>query len=103
MKRLGLQSGADVSQAYLMDPTEHQHVGLHSFYGGEIVCGGLITVLPIGFTFWNDPRRAYTSAFDLAFFDIGFARDATAIWTALISRSMAPDASISSILGWCLG
>lgn len=93
-----LTEWTDVSRAFLTDLSGNRSAGLHGFYGGEMICGGLITVLPLGFIFPNDPRRAYTTGFDLAFFDLGYARDATAMATALVSRAMCHDASLDRLL-----
>ena len=84
---------ADVGKAYV-DGSD----GLHSFYGGEMVCGGLITVLPLGFMFPKDAEQAYQAAYDLSFFDLGYARDASALATAFVSRAMTSEATIDSVM-----
>ncbi len=89
---------AAVGKAYLSDLADTRSVGLHSFYGGEMVGGGLIAVLPIGFMFPDDAEQAYHAAYDLSFFDLGYARDATALATAFVSRAMAQQAAVESIL-----
>lgn len=89
---------AAVGKAYLSDPSDTGSAGLHSFYGGEMVGGGLIAVLPIGFMFPDDGNQAYHAAYDLSFFDLGYARDATALATAFVSRAMPQQAAVESVL-----
>jgi hypothetical protein len=59
---------------------------LSTFYGGEMVCAGLLYGPTVGAFFPENPEKAYVEAFDLSVFDIGYARDITALsaaWTSL--------------------
>lgn len=78
--------------------TGSDYRGLHRFYGGEMVCGGLITLPPVGFAFEGNEEAAYDLAYRLAFFDLGYARDATALATLFVARAMRDGASVDSVL-----
>ncbi len=58
---------------------------LSKFYGGEMVCAG-------------HPMKAYQEAYKLSIFDLGYARDLTALAAAMTAAGMAPKASQDSIL-----
>ncbi|MBT5872085.1 MAG: ADP-ribosylglycohydrolase family protein [Candidatus Latescibacteria bacterium] len=78
--------------------TGYDYPGLHGFYGGEMVCGGLITLPAVGFVFEGNEEAAYDLAYRLAFFDLGYARDATALATVFVARAMRDGASVDSVL-----
>ena len=46
----------------------------------------------------GNPELAYTRGYDLAFFDIGYARDLTALVAAMTSAGFAPQATPESII-----
>ncbi len=54
-------------------------------WGGFPVITGLLTLAPAGMLWPADPDRAYRETFHLAFWDLGYARDATALMAAIIS------------------
>lgn len=54
-------------------------------WGGFPVITGLLTLAPAGMLWLGDPDRAYRETFRLAFWDLGYARDATALMAAIIS------------------
>lgn len=98
LEQAWLQEWADVSRGFLSRTGPRRTVRLQSFYGGEVVCGGLITLPPLGFFFPGAPRTAYRRAFELAFFDLGYARDATAMLTALVSRAMTATGRMDRVI-----
>lgn len=55
------------------------------------VLSGLITLTSAGLLFPGKPEKAYKSAFHLAFFDIGYAKEAVAILAASISIAISQD------------
>lgn len=70
---------------------------LSTFYGGEMVCAGLLYGPAVGAFFPANAEKAYTEAFNLAIFDIGYARDITALSAAWASLAMVPNISGDSI------
>ncbi|MEM7515177.1 MAG: ADP-ribosylglycohydrolase family protein, partial [Bacteroidota bacterium] len=71
---------------------------LHRFYGGEMVCAGLLYSPMFGIPYPGQPERAYQSAFQLAMFDLGYARDITALTAAMMAEAMNPNATQESVL-----
>lgn len=70
---------------------------LSTFYGGEMVCAGLLYGPAVGAFFPANAEKAYTEAFNLAIFDIGYARDITALSAAWTSLAMIPNISSDSM------
>jgi hypothetical protein len=77
------------------------HDQLSTFYGGEMVCAGLLYGPAVGAFFPGNAEKAYNEAFKLAIFDIGYARDITALsaaWTSLaMDKQISGDSMVSVI------
>ena len=71
---------------------------LSKFYGGEMVCAGLLYAPAIGAFYPGNPEKAYQEAYRVSIFDLGFARDLTALAAALTASGMTPNASKDSLL-----
>ncbi len=71
---------------------------LSKFYGGEMVCAGLLYAPAIGAFYPGNPKKAYQEAYRVSIFDLGFARDLTALAAALTASGMTPSASKASLL-----
>ena len=71
---------------------------LSKFYGGEMVCAGLLYSPALGAFYPGNPKKAYLEAYKLSFFDLGYARDLTALAAAMTASGMTPRASQDSIL-----
>lgn len=71
---------------------------LSKFYGGEMVCAGLLYAPALGAFYPGNPKKAYQEAYKLSFFDLGYARDLTALAAAMTAAGMLPGASQDSIL-----
>ncbi len=52
---------------------------------------GLISLAPAGLLHPGDPEAAYRRAFELAYCDLGYARDATAMLAAMVSTALGSD------------
>lgn len=76
---------------------EYQHA-LHRFYGGEMTCAGMLYSPMIGLMFPQNPEKAYQAAYELAIFDIGYARDLTALVSALVANSFDKNIPPDSLL-----
>ena len=66
------------------------------FYGGEMSCAGMLYSPMFGLVESN-PETAYEIAFDHAVFDIGYAKDISALTAAMISLAMQ-SVSMDSII-----
>ena len=63
-----------------------------------MVCAGLLYAPVIGAFYPGNPKRAYQEAYRVSIFDLGFARDLTALAAALTASGMTPNASKDSLL-----
>ena len=59
---------------------------------------GLISLAFAGLLYENEPEAAYRKAFDLAFLDIGYAKDATAMMAAMISAALGGKANAKKMI-----
>jgi hypothetical protein len=98
LKVFWLKEWVKVARPYLTDDLEGIQKGLATFYGGEMVCAGLLYAPAIGVFFPENPEKAYQEAFKLSFFDIGYAKDITALSAALTSAAMTKDIQGSDLL-----
>jgi hypothetical protein len=60
---------------------------LSKFYGGEMTCAGMLYSPLIGACAPANPEVAYNTAYDLSFFDIGYARDITSLVASMVSQA----------------
>lgn len=93
-----LREWAKVSRPYLENDFQGFQKKLSTFYGGEMVCAGLLYAPVIGVFFPEDPNKAYSEAHNLALYDIGYAKDITALTAALTSVAMIRDSQKESFL-----
>ncbi len=71
---------------------------LSKFYGGEMVCAGLLYAPAIGAFYPGNPEKAYQEAYRISIFDLGYARDLSALASALTASGMTPNATKDSLL-----
>ncbi|MDF9801194.1 hypothetical protein OKW21_006457 [Catalinimonas alkaloidigena] len=93
-----LQEWARVAKPFAEDDLQGYAFALSRFYGGEMTCAGMLYSPTIGAFYPAAPQMAYEEAYQLALFDIGYARDISAITAALVSAAMAPEASPTSVI-----
>jgi hypothetical protein len=93
-----LSEWAKVASPYLEDNLGGYADSLSKFYGGEMVCAGLLYAPSLGAFFPGNPNKAYQEAYKLSIFDLGYARDLTALAAAMTAAGMAPKASQDSLL-----
>lgn len=98
MKVHWLQEWAAVSKGYLSAEVESYSLAANRFYGGDLACGGLLYGPGLGVYFAGEPKLAYDNAYRLAFYDIGYARDITALSAALASALCRPQVNPDSAL-----
>ncbi len=88
-----LQEWARVTQAYSAGDLEGYRNALSRFYGGEMSCAGMLYAPVIGAAFPGRPEAAYRAAYALSLFDLGYARDITALTAALTAAAFSPAAT----------
>ncbi|MEM1134205.1 MAG: ADP-ribosylglycohydrolase family protein [Bacteroidota bacterium] len=88
-----LQEWAVVAKPYAEKDLELYINALSRFYGGEMVCAGLLYAPLLGVYYPGAPERAYESAYRLAIFDLGYAKDITALAAAMVAEAFSPEVS----------
>ncbi len=96
-----LQEWAKVSKPYMTNDLEGYTYALNKFYGGEMVCAGMLYAPLIGAYFPGSPVHAYTEGYRLGLYDIGYGRDITGLTAALVSEAMRPGATIDQVIKIC--
>ena len=72
--------------AYQNSSEEYQMV-LNCFYGGEMSCTGQLYTPMFGLVSTN-PENAYTLAYGHTLFDLGYAKDISALVSAMINMAL---------------
>ncbi len=93
-----LQEWAKVSKPYLEDDLSGFQDALSKFYGGEMVCAGLLYSPAVGAFFPGDPEKAYLEAYELSIFDIGYARDISSLAAGMTAAAMKKGAVANDLL-----
>lgn len=100
-KMTWLQEWALVAKPYLENDLEGYALALNRFYGGEMACAGMLYAPALGAYYPGKARVAYEEAFKLSIFDIGYARDITALTAAMTAAALAakphPDSVINVV------
>lgn len=94
-----LQEWAKVASPFAEDDLRGYSYALNRFYGGEMSCAGMLYTPVIGSYFPGQPVTAYEEAYRLGIFDIGYARDISALTAGYVSQAMTPDIPYDSIAG----
>lgn len=81
-----IKEWARVAMAYNKDNTSYLQAQ-HRFYGGEMSCAGQLYSPMIGLIS-NSPLEAYQKAYDLSLFDIGYAKDISALVSAMTQMAL---------------
>lgn len=93
-----LQEWAKVSQPFLANNLTGYADSLGKFYGGEMVCAGLLYGPALGVYFPGNPEKAYQETYKLSVYDLGYAKDLTALSAALAAAGMKKNANPDSLL-----
>lgn len=93
-----LSEWAKVSYPFLDNNLTAYADSLSKFYGGEMVCAGLLYAPAIGSFFPGDPEKAYQEGYKLTFFDLGYARDISASAMAMTAAGMKAGATEKELL-----
>ncbi|MEM9985702.1 MAG: ADP-ribosylglycohydrolase family protein [Bacteroidota bacterium] len=87
---LWLKEWISVAEAYQSGDVDRYGKALNQFYGGEMVCGGMLFSPLIGVAYPGAPTWAYEQASALNIYDIGYARDIGALTAAMAAAAMRP-------------
>jgi len=71
-------------------------------YGGQPTNGALMGNAPIGLVNAGDPRTAFSTAFELAFFTDGYAKESAAMGAAAVAAAMRPGTTIDEVIAQAL-
>ncbi|GJM29800.1 MAG: hypothetical protein DHS20C17_24350 [Cyclobacteriaceae bacterium] len=93
-----LQEWAMVAEPFAAKDLEGYTTSLHRFYGGDLLCAGMLYAPIIGLPYPGNPYQAYNAAHRLGIFDQGYARDITGLTAAMVAAAMLGDATPVSIL-----
>ncbi|SOE21579.1 ADP-ribosylglycohydrolase [Spirosomataceae bacterium TFI 002] len=93
-----LQEWAKVAKPYTEGDFLAYHDALSRFYGGEMVCAGLLYAPAIGVFYPENPERAYQEMYKISLFDIGYARDISGLAAAMTAVGMKKGASPQDLL-----
>lgn len=86
-----------VAKPFLSNDLVSYNEQLSRFYGGEMSCAGLLYTPVVGAYFPGNPAMSYNQAYGLTMFDIGYARDISALTAAYVSKAMERDVEYSEI------
>ena len=81
-----IKEWARVALAYQKGADEYQKA-LHRFYGGEMSCAGQLYT-PIFGLISEKPEEAYRMAYDHSIFDLGYAKDISALVSAMANTAL---------------
>ena len=93
-----LQEWALVARPFVAGQYLEYTEALSRFYGGEMVCGGLLYAPAAGLLFPGNPLKAYEQTYKISIFDIGYARDLSSLIAAMTAQGMAKGATGESML-----
>jgi len=93
-----LQEWAKVAKPYNENNLNAYTVAMSKFYGGEMVCAGLLYAPAIGVFYPGDSNRAYEEMYKLSIFDVGYARDISGLAAAMTAAGMTKNAKKEDLL-----
>jgi len=93
-----LQEWAQVAEPFAAKDLEGYTSALHRFYGGELLCAGMLYAPVVALPYPGHPEKAYQASYRLGIFDQGYARDITGLTSALVSAALPYEATPESIM-----
>ncbi|MBX2843339.1 MAG: ADP-ribosylglycohydrolase family protein [Flammeovirgaceae bacterium] len=97
-KMAWLQEWAMVARPFADKDLNGYSYALNKFYGGEMTCAGMLYAPAIGAFFPSQPQLAYSETYKLCLFDIGYARDISALTGAMVAEALRENPSKNAIL-----
>lgn len=92
-----LQEWARITRAYTSGDIDAYRNSLSRFYGGEMACAGMLYAPMIGAFYPGRPAIAYTQMYELALFDLGYARDISGLTAALTALAFRDSLTTDSL------
>ncbi len=92
-----LQEWAKVAEPFLQGDLKKYVRATNQFYGGEMACAGLLYSPLLGLIYPGSPNQAYKVGYEMSFFDLGYAKDLTALTAAMVSSAMQANENPASI------
>ncbi len=93
-----LQEWAIVAKPFVEDDLQAYAYALSQFYGGEMTCAGMLYTPVVGAFYPAQPQMAYAEAYRISLFDLGYARDISALTAAMVSTAMSADATPEGVI-----
>lgn len=93
-----LQEWAMVAGPFSRGDMDNYHIALNKFYGGEMSCAGLLYSPLIGSLYPGNPNLAYINSYHLGIFDLGYARDISALTAAYVAAALIPSTTVEDLL-----
>ena len=93
-----LQEWAVVAKPFAEKDLEGYAYALNRFYGGEMTCAGMLYTPMIGLVHPGEGEQAYKAAYRLSLFDLGYARDISALTASMVAAAMHPEATSEEIM-----
>jgi len=97
MKMAWLQEWALVADSYQKNQLNEYIEAVNKFYGGEMTCAGMLYSPMVAACVPGDATAAYQAAYNLSIFDIGYAKDITALVAAMTSQAFVEGADKKNI------
>lgn len=98
LRVLWLQEWYKVSLSVRENDLMAYQKALGKFYGGEMVCAGLLYSPAIGLRYPGQPEKAYEQAYRLSLYDIGYAKDISALSAAMTAAAMTAEGDKMKLL-----
>lgn len=93
-----LAEWVNVARPYVAGDWHRYEEALHKFYGGEMVCAGMIYAPAVGLRYPGDPMKAYSVAYQTDIYDLGYARDMAGLMAAMVAAAADSAATPDSVL-----
>jgi ADP-ribosylglycohydrolase len=93
-----LQEWARVAKPFVDKDYLAYNDAISRFYGGEMVCAGLLYAPAIGAFYPANPQKAYQQMYKLSIFDIGYARDLSSMAAAMTAAAMQKGATQETLI-----
>lgn len=89
-----------LAEKWLVTRLQYGHVDPREAGVGNVInCGAAMYMAPVGIVNAGNPRRAYTEAIDMAgAHQASYGREAAGVFAAAVAASMAPDATVASVI-----
>lgn len=98
MRMAWLQEWAQVAYAYMEGDIQDYTFALHKFYGGELVCAGMLYAPSFAIPYPGHADQAYRAAYQLSIFDQGYARDITGLTSAMTAVALGANPTKEQVM-----